>query len=171
MRLIDADALEYQMLYKENWLKGTGYEAQAIWKEDVDSQPTIDAVAGGAGMRLIDADKLKQHYSWWNNEEQRTFDQIVDAQPTVGGECIPREWLLKNTNTGMNVIEMMQAIKDAPVIAFPPIDAAPVVRCRECEGWVATENSDLGLCVLTKRVVTRRDYCSEGKRKDGADHA
>lgn len=80
-------------------------------------------------MRPIDADKLKAHYSWWDNEEQRTFDQIVDAQPTV--------------------------------------DAVPVVRCMECEGWVATENSDLGLCVLTKRVVTRRDYCSEGKRKDG----
>lgn len=44
------------------------------------------------------------------------------------------------------------------------------VRCRECKGWVATENSDLGLCALTKRVVTRRDYCSEGKRKDGADN-
>lgn len=44
MRLIDADALEYKMLYKENWLKGTGYEAQAIWKKDIDSQPTIDAV-------------------------------------------------------------------------------------------------------------------------------
>ena len=34
-------------------------------------------------MRLIDADKLKQHYAWWNNEEQRTFDTIVDLQPTV----------------------------------------------------------------------------------------
>ena len=44
-------------------------------------------------MRLIDADKLKQHYAWWNNEEQRTFDQIVDSQPTVEtvvhGEWIP----------------------------------------------------------------------------------
>ena len=44
MRLIDADALEYQMLYKENWLKGTGSEAQAIWKKDIDLQSTIDAV-------------------------------------------------------------------------------------------------------------------------------
>ena len=44
MKLIDADKLEYQMLYKENFLKGSGYEAQAIWKEDIDSQPTIDAV-------------------------------------------------------------------------------------------------------------------------------
>lgn len=34
-------------------------------------------------MRLIDADKLKQHYKWWNNEEQRLFDQIVDAQPML----------------------------------------------------------------------------------------
>lgn len=33
-------------------------------------------------MRLIDADKLKRHYAWWNNEQQRDFDAIVDAQPT-----------------------------------------------------------------------------------------
>ena len=56
------------------------------------------------------------------------------------------------------------AIQALPV---PSADVAEVVRCRECDGWVATENSDLGLCALTKRVVTRRDYCSEGKRKDG----
>ena len=34
-------------------------------------------------MRLIDADKLKQHYSWWENEQQELFDSIVDAQPTA----------------------------------------------------------------------------------------
>jgi hypothetical protein len=37
-------------------------------------------------MRLIDADKLKQHYSWWENEQQELFDSIVDAQPTVDAE-------------------------------------------------------------------------------------
>ncbi len=42
-------------------------------------------------MRLIDADKLKKHYAWWNNEEQRTFDQIVDAQPTVD-TAVHGEW-------------------------------------------------------------------------------
>ena len=42
-------------------------------------------------------------------------------------------------------------------IGLPSADVVEVVRCRECEGWVATENSDLGLCALTKRVVTRRD--------------
>ena len=83
-------------------------------------------------MRLIDADRLKPHYAWWNNEAQRLFDEIVDMQPTA--------------------------------------DAVPVVRCRECKGWVATGNSDLGICALTKRVVTRRDYCSWGERKDGSDN-
>ena len=34
-------------------------------------------------MRLIDADKLKQHYAWWNDENKELFDTIVDIQPTV----------------------------------------------------------------------------------------
>ena len=43
-RLIDADAIKYTMLYKENWLKGTGVEKQGVWKEDIDAMPTVDAV-------------------------------------------------------------------------------------------------------------------------------
>ena len=37
-------------------------------------------------MRLIDADKLKQHYAWWNDEIKELFDTIVDLQPTVEPE-------------------------------------------------------------------------------------
>ena len=33
--------------------------------------------------RYIDADKLKAHYAWWQNEDKETFDEIVDAQPTA----------------------------------------------------------------------------------------
>ena len=33
--------------------------------------------------RLIDADVLKKHYAWWNNEEKEIFDVIVDSQPTA----------------------------------------------------------------------------------------
>ena len=44
-------------------------------------------------MRLIDADKLKRHYSWWNDTEKRKlFNDIVDAQPTVQ-QWIPSERL------------------------------------------------------------------------------
>lgn len=41
--------------------------------------------------RLIDADRLKAHYAWWgeDSDKRRTFDCIVDVQPTVE---IPR-WI------------------------------------------------------------------------------
>ena len=38
-------------------------------------------------MRLIDADKLKQHYAWWNDENKELFDTIVDIQPTVESDA------------------------------------------------------------------------------------
>ena len=38
-------------------------------------------------MRLIDADKLKQHYAWWNDEIKELFDTIVDLQPNYCCEC------------------------------------------------------------------------------------
>ena len=39
-------------------------------------------------MRLIDADKLKKHYTWWGGEEKEMFDTIVDMQPTIEAEPI-----------------------------------------------------------------------------------
>ena len=42
-------------------------------------------------MRLIDADKLKEHYAWWGDDDstddsikqKELFDTIVDLQPTL----------------------------------------------------------------------------------------
>ena len=46
-------------------------------------------------MRLIDADKLKQHYAWWNDENKELFDAIVDIQPTIEPEEAKRgKWLM-----------------------------------------------------------------------------
>ena len=33
--------------------------------------------------KYIDAEKLKKHYSWWNNEQKDIFDTIIDNQPPV----------------------------------------------------------------------------------------
>lgn len=43
--------------------------------------------------RLIDADRLKAHYAWWgeDSDKKRTFDTIVDLQPTAGPEWVPME--------------------------------------------------------------------------------
>lgn len=46
--------------------------------------------------RYIDANELKQHYAWWNNEDKETFDEIVDAQPTADvRENVKGEWIEK----------------------------------------------------------------------------
>ena len=42
MRPIDADAIPYTMLYKENWLKGTGIEKLGVWKDTIDAMSTIE---------------------------------------------------------------------------------------------------------------------------------
>ena len=38
--------------------------------------------------KLIDADKLKQHYAWWDNEDKKIFDTIIDLQPTVDAKPV-----------------------------------------------------------------------------------
>ena len=46
--------------------------------------------------RLIDAEKLKLHYAWWEggsremtmDEAKRDFDVIIDVQPTVDAEPV-----------------------------------------------------------------------------------
>lgn len=44
-------------------------------------------------MELIDKRKLKNHYSWWQDDKQKTFDSIVDQQPVV--EAIPVNWIIR----------------------------------------------------------------------------
>lgn len=43
-RYIDADEIQYIMLYKENWITNTGIEKQGVWKDDIDMIPTADVV-------------------------------------------------------------------------------------------------------------------------------
>lgn len=44
-------------------------------------------------MTLINAEKLKQHYAWWEDDRQKLFDDIVDQQKTI--DAIPVDWLIK----------------------------------------------------------------------------
>ena len=68
---------EYNRRYSEGGLK-------LAWIEKaVNDTPALQPSGG----RLIDADKLKQHYAWWPENERTVLDQIVDVQPTV--EAVP----------------------------------------------------------------------------------
>ena len=90
--------------------------------------------------RLIDADKLKQHYSWWGGligddyvselvEQKKVFDTIIDVQPTV--------------------------------------DAEPVVRCKDCiHYWKNNPSDDVPMCLATPKDDA---FCSEGERRKDAE--
>ena len=62
---------------------------------------------------------------------------------------------------------------DAKQIAdAPTVDAVEVVRCRECKfGSWDSETDDAMVCVRTNDGFWRsgNDFCSRGKRKEGAD--
>ena len=40
--------------------------------------------------KYIDADKLKRHYAWWDDESKKIFDEIIDLQPTADVEEVVR---------------------------------------------------------------------------------
>lgn len=62
---------------------------------------------------------------------------------------------------------------DAKQIAdAPTVDAVEIVRCRECKfGSWDSEPDDAMVCVRTNDGFWRsgNDFCSRGKRKEGAD--
>ena len=86
MRLIDADEIEYTMLYKENWLKGTGCEAQGVWKSYIDKMPTVGGLWIACSERLPEKNGryLVTNSAWGAME--------VDWNAWVDGE-----WLYPNT--------------------------------------------------------------------------
>ena len=62
-------------------------------------------------MKIIDADKLKAHYSWWKggtremtmDEAKSDFDTIIDLQPTVDAEPKHGRWITVSDGYGNGV--------------------------------------------------------------------
>ena len=60
------------------------------------------------------------------------------------------------------------------IVASPPVaDVVPVVRCKDCKYLVNATVNDNGflICEISDMEITPDDFCSYGKRKDGADNA
>lgn len=62
-------------------------------------------------MRIIDADLLKKHYAWWEDDRQKLFDSIIDQQPTVDAEPVRHgKW----KNDGAGVLRCSECNAQAP---------------------------------------------------------
>ena len=98
-------------------------------------------------MRLIDADKLLEIYKKW-------IPQLLSKED---------EGDRRGVETCIMVLEDMQTV-----------DAVPVVRCKDCVNgtvFVNKQGAEYVDCVLDDYSVRKpTDYCSYGKRKEGADN-
>ena len=101
-------------------------------------------------MRMIDADQMAVDES----------EAYMSAQVQITDDL---KWLVNFAAHS----KIQRIIADTPTI-----DAVPVVRCRECKfGSWDSETDDAMVCVRTNDGFWRsgNDFCSRGKRKEGAD--
>jgi len=126
--------------------------------------------------RLIDAEKLKKHYAWWDDDERRKlFDQIVDVQPTV--DAVPldgsflkmskgsyviyqREWLYEHLEQEFDILRS--------VSGKPTIDAEPVRHGKWIEYPTADGMNQCSACGILR--FGESNYCPQcGARMDEDD--
>lgn len=81
-RYIDADGIQYTMLYKENWITNTGVEKQCVWKDDIDKIPTADVRENVRGYWKKRKDKPLQNWYQCSN-----CGAICGETPKYCSEC------------------------------------------------------------------------------------
>jgi len=104
MKLINSDDIKYQMLYKENFLSGTGVEAPAVWKSDIDAMPAVDAVP---------VVRCKDCKFYWQNMKDN-FDEPIPAclaSPKVDAFCSEGERIENANNRGWILTYLQQRSK------------------------------------------------------------
>ena len=52
------------------------------------------------------------------------------------------------------------------LIQMPPVDAVPVVRCKDCIRY-RPDGNVWGRCTVAANSMRKKDFCSYGVRKDG----
>lgn len=122
--------------------------------------------------RLIWADALKKHYSWWQggtlektlDEMKRDFDTIIDLQPTVEAEPIKHgRWIWR----GGNLYECSEC--EAIVVAQDYIPIELHKFCRGCgakmdESTMGQLNSDE---VINYHIENDGTYSAGEEEPDG----
>ena len=105
--------------------------------------------------RLIDAENLLNQYEridWYSVSKEGQLMRGATMQD----------------NPFIHYYDGEEIIKNAPTV-----DAVEIVRCRECKfGSWDSEPDDAMVCLRTNDGFWRsgNDFCSRGKRKEGADN-
>ena len=98
-------------------------------------------------MRLIDADWVRAHVKPYEPSDE--------------------EWVV----TGGTALRLIHNVVDNA----PTVDAVIVTRCEDCVHWdddpdtYGADDSTKGKCMKSFETMCADDFCSYGKRKEGAD--
>ena len=104
-------------------------------------------------MRLIDGDAVMERI------EQAYKDMGVDTHGIWNKQLAE---ILHSADVE-DVREFLHSILGA-ITQSPTIDAASVVRCKECRYW-EMRNSPRGWCVVHQGYVSPQYFCADGERK------
>ena len=74
--------------------------------------------------KYIDADKLKRHYAWWDDESKKIFDEIIDLQPDADVIEVVRCGECKYQDKGENDCEAWNLCGYRPWLHIPTEDDA-----------------------------------------------
>ena len=115
----------------------------------------------------------------FGNSEQLDPEVHVERTETHACDLISRQAALDEKN----IVHMEMFGRDFPVVPvatlkrLPPVDAVPVVKCKDCKYWKTGEgvNRSKKVKFCTYNIghhYARRDedFCSRGERKDGGNH-
>ena len=91
-------------------------------------------------MRLIDADRLKAHYCWWSggskemtiDEAKKTFDTIIDVQPTVDAEPVVHGRDIYMEAKGHCEFKCSVCGAEAGEVAYGDLDGGNFNYCPNC---------------------------------------
>ena len=92
--------------------------------------------------------------------------RLIDADELIETSDV---FIVHTKEYGSIEVISVDAVGDAPTV-----DAVPVVRCKDCVNgtvFVDKQGAEYVDCVLDDYSVRKpTDYCSYGKRKEGADN-
>ena len=89
------------------------------------------------------------------------MSKLIDADKAME---IVRDRGIAHPNAYYLTNYAMRILQEAPAV-----DAVEVVRCWKCKYHEDTDVTGFKYCRLHSKIVRYNDFCSYGKRKEGAD--
>lgn len=83
--------------------------------------------------------------------------RLIDAETLPIEPCVPNTFISRDYAFGYN--DMLRNVLKAP-----PIDAVPVVRCKDCKWFIWDDDVDY-VCAQIGKYMGFDDFCSYGERR------